>query len=381
MALINKLSAIGDAIREKTGKEDLLTLDQMPEEIKGISGGGAEVEPIVIDSQASYACAGAVSSAYIDLFGDTITTQGLRYVDNMFYKNLSKKIPFDLNFDPTYSGIDMKNMFYYAENLKELPKIIGASPSSLSYICCGCYNLREIPDDYFDSWDFSYMDKLTGTYTGICNYMFQYCYSLRKCPLGWLKYTNPSVYESGCCYSSLFSYCFVLDEVVDLPVVAIDTTPRTANIFHSTFVNCHRIKNFTFAKNEDGSPVSVKWKKQTIDLTQYVGYSSKSSSCINYNSGITADKEVKDDATYQALKNDPDWFSTDIAYSRYNHDSAVATINSLPDTSAYLATAGGTNTIKFSGRAGSKTDGGAINTLTEEEIAVATNKGWTITLV
>lgn len=39
MALINKLSAIGEAIREKTGKEDLLTLDEMPAEIKGIESG------------------------------------------------------------------------------------------------------------------------------------------------------------------------------------------------------------------------------------------------------------------------------------------------------------------------------------------------------
>jgi hypothetical protein len=62
-----------------------------------------------------------------------------------------------------------------------------------------------------------------------------------------------------------------------------------------------------------------------------------------------------------------------VDYARYNHDSAVNTINSLPDTSAY-----GTNTIKFRGIAGSATDGGAINTLTEEEIAVATAKGWTV---
>ena len=71
----------------------------------------------------------------------------------------------------------------------------------------------------------------------------------------------------------------------------------------------------------------------------------------------------------------------DVPYSRYNHDSAVETINSLPDTSEYLAANGGTNTIKFKGAAGSKTDGGAINTLTEEEIAVAAAKGWTVTLV
>ena len=105
------------------------------------------------------------------------------------------------------------------------------------------------------------------------------------------------------------------------------------------------------------------------------------SAITSFNSGITADKEVTDATTYAALKNDPDWFTCDVAYSRYNHDSAVATINSLPDTSAYLAANGGNNTIMFTGAAGSATDGGAINTLTQEEIAVATAKGWTVTLV
>ena len=79
------------------------------------------------------------------------------------------------------------------------------------------------------------------------------------------------------------------------------------------------------------------------------------------------------------MKNDPDSWSNSLDYSKYNHDSAVETINSLPDTSAYIATAGGTNTIKFNGYSGAKTDGGAINTLTEEEIAVAAAKGWTVT--
>ena len=64
-----------------------------------------------------------------------------------------------------------------------------------------------------------------------------------------------------------------------------------------------------------------------------------------------------------------------VAYSRYNHNSAVNTINSLPSCSA------GTSTIKFEGEAGSATDGGAINTLTAEEIAVATAKNWTVTFV
>lgn len=43
MALTDKLSAIGNAIRAKTGKTDKLTLDQMPGEIASITGGGGSV--------------------------------------------------------------------------------------------------------------------------------------------------------------------------------------------------------------------------------------------------------------------------------------------------------------------------------------------------
>lgn len=40
MALTDKLTAIADAVRAKTGGTELLTLDQMAAEIAGISGGG-----------------------------------------------------------------------------------------------------------------------------------------------------------------------------------------------------------------------------------------------------------------------------------------------------------------------------------------------------
>ena len=43
MALTDKLTAIANAIRAKTGKTGTLTLDQMPTEIAGITGGGTDV--------------------------------------------------------------------------------------------------------------------------------------------------------------------------------------------------------------------------------------------------------------------------------------------------------------------------------------------------
>ena len=169
-----------------------------------------------------------------------------------------------------------------------------------------------------------------------------------------------------------------LDELVNIPLsnkTGVSTSNQLSDIYA-----LYRIKNFTFETN-NGQPYVVSWKNQKIDLTANIGYTSSISIILNYNSGITADKEVKDAATYEALKNDADWFTQDVNYSRYNHDSAVATINSLPDTSAYLAANGGTNTIKFEGESGKLTDGGAINTLTEEEIAVATARGWTVSFV
>lgn len=63
-----------------------------------------------------------------------------------------------------------------------------------------------------------------------------------------------------------------------------------------------------------------------------------------------------------------------VEYSRYNHDSAVETINSLP-----TCTNGG-NKIIFKGDNGSLTDGGPISNLSPVEIAVATHKGWTVTI-
>ena len=90
------------------------------------------------------------------------------------------------------------------------------------------------------------------------------------------------------------------------------------------------------------------------------------------------------------MKNNPDSWTTDLDYSRYNHDSAVATINSLPDTSAfvtqYMESSGesfsnASNILYFSAsHLGMKTDGGPIMALTEAEIAVATAKGWTVSM-
>ena len=373
------LTAIGDAIREKTGKTDLIAPGDMPAEISSITtGGGGDIEPVVLREDQQFGCGGAIASKYIELFGNGVSTDNISNAYCMFRYYDNETIPFEINFKDAVTH-KINQMFYGCKNLKSLPKINGCIPSDTTSMFAYSWALREIPEDYFNNSDFSYMEKQTSPYACDIHGMYQYCHSLRKVPLSWMKHTNPYLnYSYG--YYQLFQRCYALDELTDLPVLGKKTEWIT-NAFGTAFDYNHRLKKLTFELDENNQPIVAKWKGQTIDLFYWVGYTTGIKSCFfDYNPGITTDKEVTDDATYQALKNDPDWFTTKVEYSRYNHDSAVETINSLPDTSAYLAEKGGTNTIKFRSGSGSATDGGAINTLTEEEIAVAAAKGWTVTL-
>lgn len=284
-----------------------------------------------------------------------------------------------------YYPFELQGAFTYFGGTK-LPNITINHNVPIKELTYGLFNyahyIREIPESY-NILDFS--NVKTENY-GMRNIIYS-MNSLRSISPEFMAkmYSSNDRYI----YESNFDTLPSIDELVNVPISGGDKE-YTSSVLSSYFLrNCSRLKNFTFAKN-NGEPFVVKWKSEYLDLVnKYIGYAQKRNNSyettealiLDYNSGITVDKEVKDVATYEALKNDADWYTTDINYSRYNHDSAVATINSLPDTSAYLAANGGTNTIKFKGVSGSATDGGAINTLTEEEIAVATARGWTVSFI
>jgi hypothetical protein len=363
-----------------------------------------KVEPIVLTDKCNYACAGMLGSSYIENYPDKITTRDITSSTYMFYNTTIKSIPFEINFKKDNSTCDMTRMFdgankledipnmtYVANSygdmsnlfnncwaLKNLPYIYNAYPSTMNGLFSGCYKLKEIPEDYFDTWNF---DRIrTYSYSNMSS-IFQNCYCLKSFPLRLLNELdeiNTNKSNSYLFYSYAFYYCQSIEELIELPVFYMPSL--TGNMFSNAFQHCNSLRKLMFRINEDGTPRVANWKSQTIDLSTGVGFLNSSANLILYSDDYTVDKLVIDDATYQALKNTDIWWTQKVEYSRYNHDSAVETINSLPDTSAYLATAGGTNTIKFTGKAGSLTDGGAINTLTEEEIAVAAAKGWTVSL-
>ena len=405
------LTALGNAIRIKTGNENLLEFPNgMVNAISGIETSGAiealditangvynapegvdgynpitvnvpqdgspPEEAFVISGDCMYMFMNDKWSWFVNNYGNRITTENLKSCTDMFNSARSiTSIPFDLNFYNRDNNSYLR-MFYECNNVTKIGKIINIYPYTMSNFFGNCYRLRYLPEFINPNFDIIH----TSTSADYSN-IFSGCYSLREISEDLLNQIwGITTRNSYTIFYYGFERCYSLDEIRGLNP---QTGNMTSNIFNGTFKYNARLKDVIFATQNDGTPYTVNWSNQTIDLTNFIGYGELGSAknyILNYNSGITADKEVIDDTTYQALKNDPDWFTTKVEYSRYNHDSAVNTINSLPDTSAFLATNGGTNTIKFKGAAGSATDGGAINTLTEEEIAVATAKGWTVSL-
>jgi hypothetical protein len=331
------------------------------------SGGGSGVEipdsAFVISGMCNNFDYKGKWDSFITAYADKWSTQNISSCSNMFNGTNLQSIPFDINLE---AGTQLTATGMFGSTALTTLPVINGENIIIGYInALFSYSgkLSNIPDNYLSA-------ESVLSYGNIST-MFDNCSSLRNFPSFASKFATLFQYRhSASLYYYMCDYCYVLDEITNLGVSTLPTW--TANAFCSTLDYCSRLKSFTF---ESGK--SANWKNQTITLTEYVGYAQAAEQIQKK----ILDKRVSNAESYAALKNDADWWTTDIAYSRYNHDSAVATINSLPDTSAYLATAGGTNTIKFKGAAGSATDGGAINTLTEEEIAVATAKGWTCSLV
>ena len=388
MALINKLENIGDAIRAKTGKTDLLTLDEMVTEIASIETGGGEEIP-----NEAFAFTGNVSDMlcrnqwqyFVENYADRFTFNDITAMEYLFYQSDQfVHLPFEINLsdDDNYS-FTISMPFAYCKKLKTIPTIKGKlppptanytkNPSMLSMFS-GCNSLEEIPYDWFNNWISEEFAEEAKKYTGARGSMFQDCYCLRALPdISRLKTIATS---SSSFYANTFRYNHCLSEITNCPVILANTT---SNVFNGTFNYCSTLKKVTFEMNEDGSPVQASWSKQTIDLSNGVGYfysSSEINKVMELTDYLKWENIIDSDEEYTNLRDKADSWTNLERYSRYNHDSAVETINSLPDVST-----GTSNIIKFKGIAGSATDGGAINTLTEEEIAVATAKGWTVTLV
>lgn len=357
--------ALGITAHDKSGNIIIGTMASSPD--------APTVSELTIGGDLSYWDNKGAWDWFITKYGDQITVDSNNKITKLSYAfrdSQLEEIPiiFECNMPNDNNGISY--MFNGATKLKTLPSITGVVRGVTSYTFGGCNNLSQIPASFFTDYNFT-----TGYFYGMCNN----CWCLRSIDTTFMEqlttlYTA-SLYVNTFAYA--FKNCEQLDEL-NLPI-RDTTTEISVNMFYNAFNNMYRIKKFTF-----DAPNPVKWKNQVIDLSEYFGFIGAGSTPPHlkengYNTTITADK-VMTGSTMTSLLGDPDAYPTAVNTSRYNHSSAVETLNSLPDTSAYLASSGGTNTIKIRKNLGGLT-GSSTSDLTEEEIAVATAKGWTVTLV
>ena len=158
MALTDKLTAIGNAIRGKTGGTDLLTLDGMVTEINGISTGGGTTLPeeaYVITGNCDNLFSDGKWKWYIDLFGSQVTTNNITSCSYMFsYSRELTNIPFSINGKSSENYISCYAMFQDCDALLTLPTLT-IKPYDMSSIFNRAKRIREIPESYATTIDFS----------------------------------------------------------------------------------------------------------------------------------------------------------------------------------------------------------------------------------
>lgn len=389
------LTNIATAIRGKLGVTTQFKPSQMAPAINAITGSGSSSIPseaLKYSGTLDYVFANNAWNWFIEAYGGLVSCTSVNSCIYTFgstsnYVVQIENIPFSITFVKGWSygdyddngqyttmyGINCNHMFDKCYVLEALPKLINFEPSNMNYMFSGCYSLKDIST--LNDADYKYIINY-----GNCGGMFYACYGLRQIPSELLAKLQPSVNNAGIKRLILndgFRSCLSLDELVGIPVDT-GTQTITENMFNSTFSRLSRAKNITFIEPMNGTYVKdMWWSNQYIDLSQYVGHlyngTSEISDLTRFG-GFTEDTRITNDTSYALLKDNPDSWTTDKAYSRFNKTSAVNTIASLP----YIHSSGTANTIRFCGPAGSKTDGGAINTMTEEQVAVATAKGWTV---
>ena len=374
------LVAIGDAIREKNGSSQTYSPEEMVSAIGDISGGGGETadlfhysgdgktlfsgkigHKILSDYLSELTFTDMVDMGYAFSYGNTSVSINPPYPIDLSSLTINFRDNSDLKYNSSHGGNISLTYCFYNSGIQKIPKFVFNNTGV--YDCqnmFGGYNSKiENVDDFMTNTNFDISSY--SNYSG----MFQYSLiktipHLEKLKNVGINPTYSTIYRDG------FYRCPCLQEIINLPVITPSNNNITSNnMFKTTFNQCS-VNRITFETN-NGEPLIANWKNQIIPIGtgEKVGWTAWSSNTV---------PTVSNQATYEQYKNEV--YKTSLKqYSRYNHTSAVETINSLPDTSAV---SNGTNKIQFCGASGSATDGGAISNLTSEEIAVATAKGWTV---
>ena len=145
MALTDKLTAIANAIRSKTGGSDLLTLDEMPQEIQSIqTGGGGDADTALADSIID----GTITSYSSDSLTE-VTGYGLSRLSDLVEVSLSNV--------ETVGNYAISN----DEKLSSLsiPKVKSIGNNTINYVDIESFDCPEL--EYIGDYALRHCDSLT----------------------------------------------------------------------------------------------------------------------------------------------------------------------------------------------------------------------------
>lgn len=189
MSVAEKMTAIADAIRNKTGKTDKLSLDEMATEINEISTGERDINPEWTNW--SYFCAYRPDLAKKLKYGDT--SKGTNFSHMFYYCQIAGiKIP---EID-TSKGTNFEYMFDHCSNMLQIPTFDTHNGTNFNYMFNSCGNLKSVPT----------LNTSKGTHF---RYMFSGCSNLTSVALLNLSSATASN------LASMFSGCSAL---VDLNI-------------------------------------------------------------------------------------------------------------------------------------------------------------------
>ena len=217
-------------------------------------------------------------------------------------------------------------------------KITGADGAASGYgimHCVGQWYLNSLPDWYIEVLKLisDYNDL---NYSDLLKYKYYECYNLKTAYFPCIPYNSLNF--------------------------AVSNTPR---LRHVLFVQGDRVNGGNYISNGSTLYLYPGYMRDT--------YTNKQDVCPD-------NKKIYDATSYEALKNDPEAWAYGLEYSFYGHSAAAETLVSLPNQNPCRDGYNRPCTIVFKSNSGLNTDDGPISDLTAEEIAVATNKGWTVTL-
>ena len=379
---------IACAIREKCGdkKATFKTCD-MADAIRDLEiggGGGGTGEggipvPLTLEGSCYRMFSASIWNDFIEEYGDQLqinTNQLYCAFDNNPFLSDASNLTINVYLDDDQEKVNSSSIFSTTYRIRQLPTIKGDwVPDNFFQLFYKCYYLQSVPSKFFKYVDWSYIQaNPVNTYETAFMGALGDCYSLRSFPVD--VFANDYTQCSSYFYWTNLSSKYAMEKWSNLPIPY--TKPLTGKTIDVK--QCSVLDEFTFALDDNDLPITVNWTNMTIDLSSCVGYATssiKNNYLLEY-AGFDEELEVTSALSYEELKEEDEWFTCDVNFSRYNHDSAYQTILSLPDTNA--STTGG-NVIKFKSGSGAATDGGPISALTESEIAVAAIKGWTVTLV